>query len=196
MDLVNRTKKILLTPAMEWEVIKREDLTTADMFSGYAVILAAIPAAAGFIGKSLVGFSFMGIHSRLPIFRGLVWAILYYLLSLAGVYLLGVIIDALAPSFGSRKDMNASLKIAVFSMSAAWIAGVFQIIPALSILSIFGLYSFYLLFIGMRSLKEVQSEKMVGYFVVTLIVGLFIYILIGVIVGAIALGGYAALSAF
>ena len=48
MNLVERAKNILLTPAKEWDVIKGEQLTIVDMFTKYAMILAAIPAVAGF----------------------------------------------------------------------------------------------------------------------------------------------------
>lgn len=197
MDLVNRAKQILFSPATEWDVIRQESLSTADMFGKYVVYLAAIPAIAGFFGRSLIGYSLMGMGVyRTPFFRGLVYGLLSYLLTLAGVYLLAYIIDALAPSFGSQKDMNGSLKVAVFSSTATWVAGVFQIIPALSILSILGLYSFYLLFTGIRAVKQPPADKLIGYFVVTVVVALVIYVLIGIIVGTIALGGYAAGGAF
>lgn len=197
VNLINRAKQILFSPATEWEVIRQESLSTADLFGKYAVYVAAIPAAAGFLGRSLVGYPMLGMGVyRTPFFNGIAFALLSYLLSLAGVYLLGYIIDALATSFGAQKDMNASLKVAVFASTASWVAGVFQIIPALSILSILGLYSFYLMYTGIRAIKQPPPDKLVGYFVVTIIVAFVIYIVIGIIVGAIALGGIAAGSAF
>lgn len=187
MDLVARAKNIIISPAKEWEVIKAEPMTTAQMFTQYVMILAAIPAVAGFIGRSLIGQSFLGVSTRTPIGAGLVWAILFYVFSIIGVYILGLIIDLLAPSFGSPKNMNASLKVAVFSMTASWLAGIFSLIPALFLLGLLGLYSFYLLYIGMRSLKEVPPDKLIGYYVVTLIMAIIVYVVIGVIVGAVAL---------
>lgn len=183
MDLVARVKNIILNPAREWEIIKTEPISTGEMFTKYVMILAALPAIAGFIGQSLIGGSFLGEHYRVPVGAGIASALLWYVLTLVGVYLLGFIIDMLAPSFGCAKNMNASLKIAVFSWTASWLAGVFSIIPALAILAIFGLYSLYLLYTGMRSLKEVPPDKMVGYYVVTLVVALVVYIVIGVIAG-------------
>lgn len=55
MNLVDRAKNILLSPNSEWEVIRSESTTTAELFTKYAVILAAIPAIAGFIGYYLIG---------------------------------------------------------------------------------------------------------------------------------------------
>ena len=107
MNLVDRIKKLLLSPATEWEVIKGETWTTADLFTKYALILAAIPAVAGFLGYSLFGISYGFGSYRLGFGRSLTWAILTYVLTLGGIFVLGFIIDALAPSFGSTKDMVA-----------------------------------------------------------------------------------------
>jgi len=197
MNLVERAKNILLAPAKEWEVIKKEQLSTADMFLKYAVILAAIPAIAGFIGQSLIGRSVWGVHFNVPIGNGLFWAILMYVLGLAGLYLLAFVIDVLAPSFGAKKDMNASLKVAIFSYTAAWIAGIFNLIPALSVLAILGsLYSLFLLYLGLKIVKEPPADKLIGYFVVALIVMVVVYFVIGLIVSSIALGGIASVGGF
>lgn len=192
MNVVDRAKNIIMTPAREWEVIKTEPMTTGQIYTQYVMVLALIPAIAGFIGRSLVGMSILGEEFRIPIARGLAWAVLSYLLTLVGVYILAAIIDALAPSFGSKKDMSASLKVSAFSMTAAWLAGIFSLIPLLSVLALFGLYSFYLLFIGMRSLKEVPPDKMAGYYVVTLVVAIVVYVVIAVVVSALTLTGYGA----
>src|SRR5574337_780588 len=111
MNLVDRAKNILLSPNSEWEVIRSESTTTAELFTKYAVILAAIPAIAGFIGYYLIGISLGAFGSiKLGIGTAFSWAILTYILSLVSVYVLGWIIDALAPSFGSSKDLVASMK--------------------------------------------------------------------------------------
>ncbi len=123
MNLVDRVKNILITPKTEWEVIKNEQSTTADLFTKYVMILALIPVVATFIGQSLIGMSLGPFGSyKIPVTNGLIYAVVYYILSIAGVYLVGFIIDALAPSFGSTKDMEASLKVAVYSYTAAWIS--------------------------------------------------------------------------
>lgn len=195
MNLVERAKNIVLTPAKEWDVIKGESLSITDMFTKYAMILAAIPAVAGLIGNSLIGISYGFGTFRVPIGSSLVWAILQYVLSLGGVYLFAFIIDALAPSFGCAKNLAASMKVVVFSYTAAWIAGVLMVIPALAVLvSIASIYSLYLLYIGLAKVKDVPKDKMVGYYVVSIVVAVVIFFVIGLIVSRVAFGGaYAAL---
>lgn len=190
MNLFERAKNILISPKTEWEVIKNEQSTVADLFTKYALILALIPAVAGFIGQSLIGISLGPFGSfKVPVVNGLIYAVLYYVLSLAGIYLVAFIVDALAPSFGATKDMVSSLKVVIYSYTAVWVAGIFQIIPVLAILGILGLYSLYLLYLGLNIVKGSPSDKVVGYTVVVVIITIVVYFIIGAIVGAIALGG-------
>jgi hypothetical protein len=190
MNLFERAKNILISPKTEWEVVKNEQSTVADLFTKYALILALIPAVAGFIGQSFIGISLGPFGSfKVPIVNGLIYAVLYYVLSLAGIYLVAFIVDALAPSFGATKDMVSSLKVVVYSYTAVWVAGIFQIIPVLAILGILGLYSLYLLYLGLNIVKGSPSDKVVGYTVVVIIITIVIYFIIGAVVGAIALGG-------
>ena len=195
MNLVERAKNILITPKTEWEVIKNEQSSVADLFTKYAMILAIIPVIATFIGQSLVGISLGPFGSyKIPVSNGLIYAVVYYILSLAGVYLVAFIIDALAPSFGSTKDMSASLKVAVYSYTAAWIAGIFGIIPLLGILGILGLYSLYLMYLGLKIVKDTPQDKLVGYLVVVIIIAIVVYFIIGMIVTAVALPSFGGLD--
>lgn len=192
MNLVDRAKNLILSPAKEWEVIKGESWTVVDLFTKYAIVLAAVPAIAGLIGYSLFGFSYGFGSFKLPIGTAITWAVLTYILSLVGVFVLGFIIDALAPSFGSTKDLGASMKIGVFSYTPAWVAGVLNIVPSLSlIVGLASIYSLVLLYMGLQRVKNVPKEKMVGYFVVILIVAILVYVVIGMIVGGIVFSGYA-----
>ena len=195
MNLVERAKNILVTPKTEWEVIKNEQTSTADLFTKYAMILALIPVIASFIGQSLVWISLGSFGSyKVPVANGLIYAVVYYVLSLAGIYLIAFIIDALAPSFGSTKNMDASLKVAVYSYTAAWIAGIFGIIPILGILGILGLYSLYLMYLGLKIVKDTPQDKLVGYLVVVIIIAIIVYFVIGMIVTAIALPSFGSLE--
>ena len=182
MNLVDRAKKMILQPKQEWQVIDGEPHTVKDLYVNYAMILAAIPAVAAFIGFSIVGLGGVLSSYRIPIESGIAMMIVKYVLSLASVYVLALIIDALAPNFASQKNFLQSLKLAVFSMTAAWLAGIFSILPALSILGLLGLYSLYVLFLGMPVLMKTPEDKVVPYFVVLLIAA----VVVNVVIGALA----------
>ncbi len=185
MNLIARAKNILLTPKSEWEAIKPEPATVTDLFTQYALILAAIPAVASFVGLTVIGISvpFLG-HIRVPFGSSLTNATLTYGLALAGTFGLAFVIDALAPTFGAKKDLVASAKAAVYANTASWVAGALLIIPSLYSLSLLAsLYSLYLLWLGMKTLKECPAEKQAGYFVATLVAAIVIMAAVGFVAG-------------
>jgi hypothetical protein len=174
IDLVDRAKNIILAPKQEWELIEREQYEVKDLYTNYVMILAAIPAVAGFIGFSIVPLG--GILSRygIPIPSGIAHMVLDYLFGLGSVYVLALIIDAFAPTFDGEKNMLQALKLAVFSSTAAWLAGIFFILPALSILYLLALYSLYLLYVGLPILMNVREDKLAPYFVVICVMALVV----------------------
>lgn len=182
MELVDRVKNILLQPKQEWEVISGESTTTADLYKNYIVLLAAIGPVASVIGMSIIGVSlpFMGTF-RVPIVTSIVSAAVHYILGLVGVYILAMIIDYLAPTFSGQKNMDQALKLAAYSYTAGWLAGIFVIIPMLGILSIVGLYSIYLLHTGIPALMKAPQEKSLGYTVAVVIAAIVIFFVISYI---------------
>ena len=186
MSLVDRAKGILMNPKNEWAVIDTEPATVGSLYSGYIIPLAAIPAVASFIGMSLIGFSVLGFRVRMPVGSGLTSALVAYVLGLVGVFVLALIIDALAPSFGGQKSQIQALKVAGYSMTASWVAGIFLVIPSLAILAALGgLYGLFLLFLGLPILMKAPQEKAVGYTVVVIIVAIVLYLVIGLVVRSV-----------
>ncbi len=182
MDLVGRIKGILLKPAQEWEVIAGESTSIADLYKSYIVVLAAIGPAAAVIGWSIVGVSLPYAGSfRVPITTAIASGVVQYILTLVGVYILAMVIDALAPSFSGQKNMNQAFKLAAYSYTPGWLAGIFMIIPALSVLSIVGLYGLYLLYVGLPVLMKSPREKSMGYTVAVVVAAIVIFVIIGVI---------------
>lgn len=183
MNLVERVKNILLQPKETWVVIDSEKADVASLFTRYAMILAAIPAVCGFIGMSLIGFGGFGVTIRVPLVSGLLNMVVSYVLSLVGVFVLGLIISALAPTFGGRKDAIQALKVAVYASTAAMLGGVFSLLPSLSMLGILAaLYSIYLIYTGLPVLMKSLPEKSVVYTVVVIVAA----IVVGVIMAAVS----------
>lgn len=172
MNIVERAKNLILTPAAEWDRIAGETHTVQELYTGWIMILAAIPAIATFIGFSIVGTGAFGFSYRVPVVAGISNAIASYLLSLAMVYVFALVIDALSPTFGGEKNFAQAFKVAAFAPVASWLAGVFAILPALSILGILGLYSLYLLYVGLPRLMKTPPEKALPYTVVVILVGI------------------------
>jgi hypothetical protein len=187
MDLVERVKAILLTPKSEWLVIERESGDPTYLFTNYVAILAAIPAICGFIGTSIIGISLPVVGTiRVGFMAGLASAIVHYLLAFVLVYVMGLIIDALAPTFDAQKNPPNALKLAVYAMTPSWLAGIFSLIPGLHILGILGLYGLYLLWVGLPPLMKAPQEKSIGYAAAAVVCAIVISFVIAAIVGVFA----------
>ena len=180
MALVDRVKNILLTPKTEWEVIDVEPTTVADLYKGYILPLAAIGPVAQAIGFSVFGMPvpFLGTY-RMPVGTAVTQAIVTYVLTLVAVFVLALIIDALAPTFSGTPSRIQALKVAAYSYTASWVAGIFLLIPALSLLSILGVYSLYLLYLGLPVLMKAPKEKALTYTAVVVIAAIVLFMLIG-----------------
>ena len=182
MILVERVKRLLLTPTAEWEVIRSEQHTVVNLFTKYVMILAAIPVVASFIGWSVVGSSFMGTTYRVPLAAGLANAVITYVLSLGSVYAMALVIDVVAPHFQGERDFMQALKIAAFFPTSWWIAGIFSLLPALAILSVVGgLHSLWLLYTGLGPLMDVPEDRRANYSVVVVLAAIVLTIIVLVV---------------
>jgi hypothetical protein len=123
---------------------------------------------------------FVGVW-RTPIGSAVTSAVVTYVLTLIGVFVLALIIDALAPTFSGTKNQTQALKVAAYSYTPAWVVGIFSLIPGLRFLGILGLYSLYLLYLGLPVLMKSPKEKAFGYTAVVIIVGIVLAVIIGVV---------------
>jgi hypothetical protein len=186
--LIARVKAILLTPKTEWPVIAGEQTTVADLYKNYIVILAAIPAVAGFIKGSVLGYGMLGIHYRTPMGAGITSAIVSYALSLGLTYVMALIVDALAPTFGGQKNQVQALKAVAYSYTASWVASVAMILPGIGwLIMIAGaIYGIYLLYLGLTPTMQSPAEKAGGYTAVSIIVAIVLGWVVMLIVAGIA----------
>ena len=192
-----RVKAILANPKAEWPVIAAEPASVTSLYAGYIAILAALPAIAGFIKGSLIGFSMFGISVRTPIAAGIGSMLLTYLLSLIVVYVMALVINALAPTFDGQKDSVQALKTIAYAWTASWLAGVAMIVPWLGwIIALAGsVYAIYLLYLGLPHTMKCPPEKAGAYTAVSVIIAIVLTWLVGLLVAAMigtaSLGGAA-----
>jgi len=149
MNLVERAKNICVTPATEWPVISGESIPNATVVTSYVVPLAAVSAIAGFVGGSIIGRTqpFIGTY-RVPFATGVGVAAFTVIMAVLGVYLVSIIITALAPTFGAHKDSAQAFKVAAYSFTPAWIGGFFEVLPVMGIGALLGaLYGIHLLYL-------------------------------------------------
>jgi hypothetical protein len=193
--LIERAKRILLSPRSEWPVIAAEPKTARDIYLGYVAPLAAIGAIASFIGVTTFGVSVPLLGTmRTPIVPALFGAVLHYALTFVGVFVCALIVDVLAPTFGGQKDALRALKVTAYSFTAAWVAALVTVIPALGFIAVLGaLYGLYLLYLGLPVLMRNPEDKSIGYTIVVVICAIVLMFIISLVsAGVIGVMGYGA----
>lgn len=184
MNVIRRVKGILLDPDTEWSRIEQEPGEPAALF-GYIAILASIPALAGFIGTSVIGVSVSVGTFRVPFLPGLLNAFIGYCFSFVVVYLVALIIDALAPFYRARRHFPSALKLAAYSFTPSWLAGIFLLFPGLRFLAAFGLYGFFLLWTGLPVLMRARRDQSLLYAVAVLCCALAVIFALALLQAAI-----------
>ena len=187
--LIARVKNILLTPKTEWPVIAAEPDTVVGLYKNYIVILAAIPAVIAFLRYSVigVGIPIVGGTFRLGIGAGITQMIVTYVVSLGVAYLMMLIIDALAPSFGGQKDQTQALKSIAYAYTASWVASILSLIGGLGflILLVAGIYGIYLLYLGLPHTMKCPQDKAGGYAAVAIILAILLSLVLGLVMASV-----------
>jgi hypothetical protein len=164
MNAALRARSILANPAVEWTRIEKESGDPAYLLTGYVGLLALVPAVFGFVGACVVGAVVPGAGLvRAPIFDGLFGAIFGYVMTCATVLVLGLLIDLLAPLFGARRNFDNAFKLAVYSYTPVWLAGIFLLAPGLRFLALTGFYGVYILGKGLPRLIKSPEHKVPIY---------------------------------
>jgi Yip1 domain len=202
LNIVERVKNICLTPSAEWPVIAEETTPTGELIAGYVLPLSAIGAIAGFIGAYIIGTTipFVGYY-RSSLTLAIAGACIGIVTAIIGVFIASVVINGLAPTFGAQKDNAQALKVAVYSFTPGWVAGVLRIVPLMGVLAFFAaLYGIYLLYLGLPRLMKCPQDKAVGYTAVVVVCTIVVSIILGTVgaavvgVGAIGAGGLSSLT--
>ncbi len=178
MDIARRAQAVLLTPREEWARIRSEPSTAAGLFTSYAMPMAAIPPVFQFLHRVLI--EKLPVIGHWPVGRALGSAVVAYVLGLATVWLFALLVNELAPGFGSTKSLNSALTLAVYAMTPGWVVGVFNIFTGLWALGILAsLYGVYILYLGLSApMMGTPKEKVPGYLGVSILVAAGLYIVV------------------
>jgi hypothetical protein len=193
-NVFERIKNILLVPKEEWDRINLEPNALDKLYLGYVAPLAALAAVCAAIGFSVFGLGAFGFYVRTPFVSSLVGGLVQAALTVGSVFVLGVIANALAPTFASRQEPIQGHKLAAYASTAGILSGALMIFPPLGILTLLGLYSLVLLYLGLPRVMGTPDKSRVGYFVSLLILMIIASIVIGSITSEIRsrLSGFAA----
>lgn len=191
LALFARVKNLLLSPGTEWDVIAGEDAAPRRLALRYVAPLALIPAIAIVIALAVIGVEAGGEVHRAPILGVLLSAVLFFILSIAGVYAFAAIINWLAPRFGAERSYRQAFKVSAYSITAAMVAGVIAVSPSLQIFALLGAtYSLYLLFVGAPKVMRPAPKSAVNYSIVVTFAAILVALAVGMAaMFAVAPGG-------
>ena len=177
MSLVDRAKNIIMSPKTEWPVVAGESADMGSILTGYVIPMSLIPAVASFIGYGFIGAGFMT-----GITVGIAMGLISLVSTILAVVLTGFVINALAQSFNSEKDLGRAMQLVAYSYTPARVGGILGILPFLGWLgSLFGLYGIYLMYLGFPHTMKTPEDKVVVYMIVTVVILMIIYFIIAAI---------------
>ena len=195
--LIERAKAVITKPAETWPTIVAEQTTPGDLFTRYVLPLAAIGPVAGFIGGQVFGISAIIATYRPGLMTGLTMAITSFVMGLISYVVVSLIADFLAPKFGGEASRTSAFKLVAYSMTPAWIGGIFGLVPAIAVLGVLAsLYAIYLFYQGATPLMKVPQDKSLAYTAVTIVCAVVASLVAGAVTASVTglLGGGIAAS--
>ncbi|MFI5014800.1 MAG: Yip1 family protein [Hyphomicrobiales bacterium] len=160
MRLIDRAIDICVKPRATFLEIEREKAGFTGLYRDYLLWLAALPV----LVKLAVGW--LGRHpprAGSHVAAVLAGAALDYICLLAGVYILALAIDALAPLFGGERDEDRALRLCAYALTPTFLASATGALPGLAWTSVLGLYSIALVIIGLPRLMRCADDRALAY---------------------------------
>ena len=173
---IQHTIGLFTDPTSEWEKI-RERYKSGGAGIGHIFILAAIPAIAGYIGTTQVGWR-IGVGDPVKITgdSAIMIAIIFYMAMIVGTFTIGWVIHLLGKAYELEKPLPLCIALAAYTATPLFLIGVMEIYPVLWLNMMLGLpalaYTVYLLYSGLPIMMEIPAERGFLYSSAILAVGL------------------------
>lgn len=172
---------LLFKPDQEWKAIRKDSESTLRLYLGHVLILALIPAFAGFIGTTQVGWQIGdGQVTRLSMKSGLSLSILFYAAMLAGIFILGKFIDFFSATYGVSEQTPRGVTMAAYTATPIFLIGVIAVYPNIWVNMLAGLvaiaYAVFLLYEGLPILMKIPEDRGFMFATAVLTVGLVMFV--------------------
>lgn len=183
-NILMRAKDLIVRPVPTWEIIDGEEATIEGLYRSWVLPLAAVPAVCQALGwLAFRGGGMFGIRFHVNVLGVLTQAAVSYVLTLVGAFVMAVVLDELAIRFGGERSRTQAFKLVAYSACAAWLGGVFLLLPGpgflLTLLA--GVYSLYLLYLGLPKLMRSDPDQTLTYFAMALLVMVGVGILMAIL---------------
>lgn len=162
---LGHTFGLLTHPDQEWEKIRKDSESISRLYLGHVLILALIPAVAGYYGATHVGWQIGddGQVVKLTASSAIQLCVLAYAAMLAGIYIIGRFIDFFAATYGVKDENPKGIVLAAYTATPMFLLGIIAIYPNVWVNMLVGLiavsYSVYLLYEGLPILMKIPPER-------------------------------------
>ncbi len=189
-----RALALVFRPQATWLAVAAHPTPVPSLLLGYALPLASIGAAATFVALHVVGIPFAHGLQRASTGAAAVQAGLSLATALASVPVTAAVVTLLAPLFDARPDFMKALRVTVYSLTPAWLGGIFFVYAPLGSLDLLAaLYGIWELSVGLARVMGAPERRAPMFAVVAAVASLIAGFGIGVFFGIL---GSAARSAW
>ena len=178
---LGHTIGVLTHPDQAWQHIRDKPESLPQLYFSHVLLLALIPAIAGFYGTTQVGWQIGdGQVIRLTSASALPICALFYTAIVAGIYIIGRFIDFFAATYGVPEDKPKGVTLVAYTATPLLFVGVVAVYPSVWLIMCIGLvalaYSVYLLYEGLPILMKIPAERGFMFASSVLTVGLVMFV--------------------
>jgi hypothetical protein len=155
---------LFIDPKAEWERIQEKNYSISSCILGHTVVLSLVPAVAGFIGTTQIGWQIgAGAPVRLTTSSAGTIAVLYYFAMIAAVIGVGVVIRWMGQTYGASQPLSKCMVLASLTASPLFLIGIMQLYPVLWLNFVIGLvalgYTVYIFYSGVPIMMQISQER-------------------------------------
>jgi len=171
--LYQRLTYIIINPERAWTIIKSENRPVGEVRSSYFFPLITLIAISGFLGSLF--FTHTDLNIAYPILQGIKYFILLYI----AINLSTVILSEICHALDLERNFSTSFKLINYSLApflvTQIISRIFESLIFVNILSIYGLYIFWL---GVEKMLDPPDHKKLPLVIATTITLIIIYVVL------------------
>jgi hypothetical protein len=188
--VLNHVFGLFSKPEKEWKNIKGEHCSVGRCYCSHVLLLAAIPAIAGYIGTTQVGWQVTGREvQKLTSQSAVQIALLFYATMLFAVFAIGKLIHWMGQTYGSKQPLPQCIALAAYTATPLFLSGIMLVYPVLWFNLIVGLlplgYSVFLLYTGVPVMMGISKER--GFLFASAVLAVGLVMLVAVLAATVIL---------
>lgn len=172
---------LMTRPDQAWTEIRTDEERNSSNYVMHLFLWALLPAVCMFIGTRYVGWSLVeGERVWLDTRSALQLSALIYISIILGTFIMGFFLRWMSRTFEARPTYNQCVGFTAYVITPFFIAGLGALYPsrwlAIAVLVAAGLYSTYLLFVGLPKFMRIDNHNTFLYGASTWAVGLLVLV--------------------